>query len=452
MIYLRFARFLFPLALTSVLLEIGTQALNAGMARVPNATTTLAAFGVAWGLVLFLTSPLAQARELGMVMGDGPAARQQVRRFVLLVGLLLWLGLGLLALTGVGHYAIEDLHNIDGDLAAAVRYVLLWLMPYPLIRGLSLYHAGLLIRHRRTALVSYAIISSMVVSVATVFLLLQVDWVLAVPMRLPILGVYASIIVELAIILWGYRRMVRALPVAARAVSTVQPISVAPTFGAILRFFWPLAFIMMIQEFSRPLINLFVSRQSDGPEALAVLAVVYILGRVPYGWLNDTRNLASAFREEADSLHHIRRFIAGCALLSALIMGLLFWTGLRDLILLRLIGLEPLLAAMSRTPLHLFTAFSVVVAIRAYYHGLGLVERRTAALAPSAPLRLAAIWSTLVVLPFFAVSGATLGVAALFSGFLAEAITVWWGVRGQQRAGEALRRYRASVHPHRVES
>ncbi len=426
MIYLRFARFLFPLAITSVLLELGTQALNAGMARVPQATTTLAAFGVAWGLVLFFTSPLGQARELGMVMGDGAAARQQVRRFVLIVGLLLMLGLGALALTGLGHYAIEDLHNIDGDLAASVRYVLLWLMPYPLIRGLSLYHAGLLIRHRRTALVSYAIMGSMAVSVATVFLLLGVDWVIAVPMRLPIIGVYASMLVELAIILWGFQRMVRALPVA--GTGKAPPLL---TVRVIIRFFWPLALIMMIQEFSRPLINLFVSRQSDGPEALAVLAVVYILGRIPYGWLNDTRNLASAFRAEGASLYHIRRFTIGCAVLSMLLMVLLFWTPLRDVILTRLIGLNPLLAAMSHTPLYLFTAFSVVVAIRAYYHGVGLVERRTAALAPSAPLRLLAIWGTLVVLPLFAVSGATLGVAALFSGFLAEAITVWWGVRGR---------------------
>ncbi len=427
MVYLRFLRFLLPLAITSIVLEFGTQALNAGMARVPLATTTLASFGVAWGLILFFTSPLAQAKELGLVMGTGRAARQQVRRFVLCTGVLLTVALGSLAATPLGQLAIEDLHNIDNELAAAVRTILLWLMPYPLIRGTSLYHAGLLIRHRRTTSVSYANVAGIGTSIVAVFSLLTQPWIAAAPIRLPIIGVYAGILVELALILWGFHRTMQQ-----PSVPVEQSNEVTPTIGMIIRFFWPLALIMMIQEFSRPLINLYISRQSDGPEALAVLAVVYILGRIPYGWLNDIRNLPAAFRSEANSLVHIRRFAIGCALLSVGIMFLLFWTPLRETILRQLIGLDPTLASMSRVPLAFFPLFSVVVAIRAYYHGIGLVEHRTAALAPSAPLRLTAIWLTLLALPSFQITGATLGVVALLSGFVAETTTVWWGVRGQR--------------------
>ena len=401
MIYLRFLRFLFPLAITSIVLELGTQVLNAGMARVPQATTTLAGFGVAWGLVLFFTSPLAQAKELGLVMGDGPAARKQVRRFVTAMGVLLTIALGVLAVTPLGQFAIEELHNIDGRLAAIVRTMLLWLMPYPLIRGVSLYHAGLLIRHRRTELVSYAIVAGIGMSIVTVFLLLPLPMIRAVPIRLPILGVYAGILIELILILWNYHRVTRQQKLTSQQSTSCDHVvvDIAPTYSTIIRFFWPLALIMMIQEFSRPLINLVVSRQSDGPEALAVLAIVYILGRIPYGWLNDIRNLASAFRHETDSLHHIRRFATGCGLFSMVTMILFFWTPLREIILRQWIGLDPLLAEMSRVPLYFFVGFSAVVAFRAYYHGLGLLERRTAALAPSAPLRLAAIWGTLLILP-----------------------------------------------------
>lgn len=426
MIYLRFTRFLLPLAITSIVLEFGTQALNTGMARVPEATTTLASFGVAWGIILFFTSPLAQAKELGLVMGEGAAARQQVRRFVLVIGLLLTAGLGLLALTPVGHFAIEDLHNIDATLADGVRTILLWLMPYPLIRCTSLYHAGLLIRHKRTATVSYAIISGIGTSILAVLALLPLPWIAAMPVRLPIIGVYAGIVVELGVVLWGFRYMLRHNP----TEFTPKPVDVAPTIGMIIRFFWPLALIMMIQEFSRPLINLYVSRQSDGPEALAVLAVVYILGRIPYAWLNDIRNLASAFRDEQDSLRHIARFAVGCAAISVGAMFILFWTPVSEQILVGFMQLEPSVAALSQRTLRLFPLFSVVVAIRGFYHGIGLVERRTASLAPSAPIRLAAIWATLLLLPFAQVTGAMLGVIALLNGFVAETIAVWWGVRG----------------------
>jgi len=424
MIYLRFFRFLLPLAITTIVLEFGTQMLNAGMARMPHATETLAGFGVALGIILFLTSPLGQSRELGLVMGEGRAARQQVRRFVLYTGIGLTVLLAGLALTPVGHWVIEDFHSIDERLGMTVRTAMLWLAPYPLIRGLSLYHAGLLIRHRRTTLVSYAMIASMGCSILTVFLALPLPWVVAQPIRLPILGIYASILVELAIILWGFRLVIRH-----ESVATVSD-SIAPSYGAIIRFFWPLALILMMQEFSRPLINLYVSRQGGGPEALAVLAVVYILGRIPYGWLNDIRSLASAFRDEANSLHAIRRFAVGCTLVSLLMMFVCFWTPLREWILGDLVGLSPTLVELSRVPLYIYTAYTVAVAVRAYYQGVALLERRTPALAPSAPARLAAIWLSLLVLPFFGVTGAIMGITALFNGFAVEALAVWWGVRG----------------------
>jgi hypothetical protein len=426
MIYWRLFRFLLPLAITTIVLEFGTQMLNAGMARMPHATETLAGFGVALGIILFLTSPLGQSRELGLVMGEGVAARQQVRRFVLYTGFMLTALLALLALTPMGHWIIEDFHGIDERLGQTVRTAMLWLAPYPLIRGLSLYHAGLLIRHRRTTLVSYAMIASMGCSILTVFLALPLGWVAAEPIRLPILGIYASILVELVIILWGFRTVVRG-----QVATASDPL--APTVGQIIRFFWPLALILMLQEFSRPLINLYVARQENATAALAVLAVVYILGRVPYGWLNDLRSLASAFREEPNSLHHIRRFAFGCTVVSLLMMVVCFWTPLRERILGDLVGLSPELVAMSRVPLYIYTAYTVAVTIRAYYQGIALLERRTPALAPSAPARLAAIWLSLLVLPFFGVMGATMGILALFNGFAVEAATVWWGVRGYKQ-------------------
>jgi hypothetical protein len=76
---------------------------------------------------------------------------------------------------------------------------------------------------------------------------------------------------------------------------------------------------------------------------------------------------------------------------------------------------------------------------------VALVERRTQDLAASAPVRMASIVATLVVLPWVGVTGATLGVAALLAGFSGELVAVWWGVRGRvwwkkRRASTALAR------------
>ena len=425
MSYGRLLRFILPLAVTAIVMELGSQVLNGGMARVPQATTTLAAFGVAWGLVLFLAAPLVQSRELGLALVSNHADLAAVRRFVVLAGTVLMLALASLTLTPLGHSVIEDLHGIDGTLGATVRVALFWLIPYPMIRGLCYFHAGLLLRVRRTAIVSYATLSNLTVSILMVFVLVTLPWVREQPIRLPIIVTFGGLLVELAILLWGVAHYVMPhLP--SQAADGTHP----PTQLAIVRFFWPLALIMFTQEMSRPVINLFVARGANATNSLAILAVMYTLGRMPYGWLNDIRNLSLAFREEPNNRHYIQRFAVGCGLVSFATSVILFWTPLRDIILRDWIGVPAELIPLAFLPLHLFAGFSIAVTVRAYYHGIGIVERRTSALAPSAPARLAAIVLTLFILLWFGVNGAIMGVASLLAGFGVEALVVWWGVRG----------------------
>jgi hypothetical protein len=63
---------------------------------------------------------------------------------------------------------------------------------------------------------------------------------------------------------------------------------------------------------------------------------------------------------------------------------------------------------------------------------VALVERRTQVIAPSAPARILAILGSLIGLPYVGITGATLGILALWSGFFAEMVVVWWGIRGHE--------------------
>jgi hypothetical protein len=246
------------------------------------------------------------------------------------------------------------------------------------------------------------------------------------PIRLPILVLYAGALVELAVVLWGnWRNREHLLGESGSELS----------FSYVVRFFWPLALIMAIQGLSRPLINLFVAREPGGTQALAVLTITYALGLLPYGWLNEIRSLPTAFQDRENSLKHIQRFAVGCGLLSFGIMILLFWTPIRDFILGTLIGVGAELAASAAMPLVVFSFFPLVVMARAYLHGVGLFERRTQAMAPSAPARVMAVLVTLVLLPILGVHGATRGVAALLCGFIVETVVVWWGIRGRAHWG-----------------
>lgn len=424
--YRRLTRFLLPLVITIVVQEFGGQILNAGMARMPNATETLAAFGLAWGLILFLASPLAQSKQMSLVLVDGRHSFRKTWRFVLVFALLLMALQASLVLTPLGDWVIDDLHGIDPHLSSLVRAVLLWLVPVPLLRSTTLFLSGTLIRARRTDVISYATMGSIVFGIATVFILLSLDFIRSQPIWLPILATYTTVLVELFVVLWGFRRYVD-LSQMARPSAQRRPLL---SYAYIIRFFWPLALIMLVQDVSRPVINLFIARGPEGTLALAVLTVVYALGQWPYRWLNEIRNLPPAFHHEDKTLAHIRRFTLASGLLSFAISVVLFWTPLRVFILQRLIGVDPALAVRCRIPLLLYAFFSFVVMVRAYLHGVGLLEHRTQAMAPSAPSRVSAILLALVALPALGIQGATLGVAALLAGFCAETLAVWWGVRG----------------------
>ena len=422
MVYGQFVRFMFPLMITAVALELGWQFLNGGMARMPQATRTLAAFGLAWGLKDFLGSSIWQARQLGLVLSDSHRARGKLQLFLFLFALPFALALALMGGTRMGDWVIEDLHGVEEDVAQVVMVALLWLAPLPLVEGQQRFYSGLLLRVRRTDVVSYATVAGIVVSIAAVFVLLPTEVVRQRPIRLPIAVTYIGVLVNLAILLWGYRRYVR---------QVLQEEGEELSFNYIFGFFWPLGLVLAIQGLSRPLINLFVSRGADGTEALAVLAVIYPLGMFPYVWINEMRSLPAAFGEMEDSRYYIRRFIGASGLVSFLIAIVLFWTPLRDYVLEQLIGLERGLAALCRTPLLLLAFFPLVVMVRAYANGVALVERRTQALVPSAPARLGIIVVVLFVLQFTDIHGAELGIAALLSGFVLEASVMWWGVFGR---------------------
>jgi progressive ankylosis protein len=231
---------------------------------------------------------------------------------------------------------------------------------------------------------------------------------------------------EFVIIYWGFKRYI-VLTDQADWAPERPPL----TYRYLLKFFWPLALVMFVQELSRPLINLFIARGPDGTVALAVLSISYALGQWPYRWLNEIRNLPPAFHTEDPDLRRVRRFAAVAGLFAFALSVVLFWTPLRDVILLQLVGVEADLAAHSHLPLMLYSFFAFVVMIRAYLHGVGLLERRTHAFALSAPARILAILILLIGLPFLGVTGATLGVAALLGGFAAETLALWWGVRGR---------------------
>ena len=424
--YLRFTRFLLPLVLTILIFEFGAQSINAGMARMPDATRVLAAFGLAWGLVTALSSPLAQIRYAGLVLVEDKRDFWRVLNYVGALALVMVAVQWLLGGTSLSRHLLEGLHGIDLETSDRVRAMMIWLLPMPLLRGMTQLGTGVLTRGKRTGAVSIATTLSVAAGLGTVVVLLQVDAIRTRPIWLPILVLYAATLTEfITIICYLWRFFSSGLP---------DELDRPPiTFAAFFRFTWPLALMNFMQESSRPLINLFVVRGAHGAEAMAALTVAYTLGQWTYRWLNELRALVPPFHSELRSYRPFLLYAYWCGLVAFTICLLLFWTPLRTILLEQVIGLTPALAELSRVPLQIYTFFPFVVVHRAHFHSIAFMARDTLPMAVGAPMRTGAILVALLALPQFGVQGATLGVAALLAGFTSETVTLWWLILGKKQ-------------------
>ena len=425
--------FLLPLVITELIFELGIQVINGGIARIPRPTETLAAYGIAWGLTSFLNGTVSQTRQMSMVLVHDRATFHTVLRCVAGFGGLHFVLLASLAFSPIGLWVIDVLHAVEPSLGSIVRRALGYLLPFPLIVGLTRFLSGLLLQIRRTDIVSYAMMTGISMSVVAVFVFLPTQTVQSDPILLPIIATYFGIITELAVIMYGYKRFVKRgldqpskvpqnFPPTVGSALNPSPLSLSYT----LRFYWPLAVTIGIQGLSRPIINLFVVRGADGTEAMAVLTIVYTLAHLPYGWLNELKNLPTAFQQQDPSARFIRRFTVGCGLLSFVVMAVMFWTPIRFFLLSTLIGVDHEFAMHCTVPLIIFSFFPLAVTVRSYLHGIALRDHRTNIITPSGPARASAIIIVINVLMLFDLHGAICGVAALYSGFVVETIVVRW--------------------------
>jgi len=152
-----------------------------------------------------------------------------------------------------------------------------------------------LLRHKRARLVSLASAADIAVQIGTV-----VFFAVAVVgseghltgstmslLRLPACCVYSGVLARLLVCCGGYLYYVDlpATPVTA-AGKGANGFLLGSGVIETLMFAYPLALTNLAANATRPLVNLAVSRSSDGTDGVAVLTACYPLVHFVYGWLN----------------------------------------------------------------------------------------------------------------------------------------------------------------------
>ena len=438
-----------PLAATWLMMAVEGPYLAAVVARLPEPTLGLAAYGVAVALAVLMEAPVIMLLSASTALVDNAVSYRRLRTFAHGLNAFSTLLLLFVLVPPVHRGLMLGVLGLPEDLAR-LTYVALWcFLPWPAAIGYRRFWQGVLIRSGRTRLVAAGTVVRLVsMSVAALVLALATDLAGAA------VGASAlsfGVVVEAAVARWMARGSIRSLlvptdrketaaaPPAVSAdphdiaeigragVSTADPES-APAaeggelrFAEIGRFYVPLMLTSLIGIAIQPMLTFFMGRAASPVESLAVFPVVTSLGFI-------FRSVGLSFQDAVIALlgrgdegyAEIRRFAIGLGATLSGILGLIAFTPLSHYWFVHVSGLTPVLADFAIPAAQVLTPVPFLGVILSLQRG-ALIRHRT-----TGPIILATAAEISAVAAVFVLVGWGLGwvgATAAFTGFLFGRLT-----------------------------
>jgi O-antigen/teichoic acid export membrane protein len=426
--------FFVPLILSTELHQLSHSLVHAFLARLGDPITTLAAFSVAFAFNTTFSGIVSVETQAGMSYITDKPSFWRVARFYFAVSLVPFFLIEAVALTPLGDWLFGELMRASAEvtrlakLAAAI--MALWIFPNQ-VRNLA---TALCMMHRRTLPISYSTIIRLI-SQALMLLVLPFWMEGAVAGAASLVG---CMTVEALYMYWVSRDYYAELPAGGGEKASYRQM-----WG----FSWPLMITQITENGVTFVINFFLGRLANPDLALAAFGVVNALNSLVASPLRNLVQTAQALVHSRHDLRVMLQFAHRVTLVYVMLVGALFYTPMRDVILSGIMGLPGHLSHYATPGVQMLLLVVIVWGYASLLRGLLAAMRQTRAIAGSAVIRLlvvTAVGSVTLIAPHL--NGAAVGVAAVGAAFLAEALILGWRVaRYTRTAGPLFPRERERV-------
>ena len=195
------------------------------------------------------------------------------------------------------------------------------------------------------------------------------------------------------------------------------------TLGRLSRFWLPLQATWLMMAVEGPFLAAIIARLPDPKFNLAAYGVAFSLAIMVEAPVIMMMSASTALVDSAGNYRRLRNFTWLLNIGITAVMVLLIFTPAWDLVILRLIKLNPEVARLAHTSLIILLLWPAAIGYRRFYQGLLIRTGLTRQVAWGTVVRLVTmLLTTVVVLKTTDLAGAWVGACALSTGVFAEAV------------------------------
>lgn len=289
-----------PLAAGWLLMTVEVPILAAFIARAAEPEINLAAWGVAFPVVLLFGAPALALLATSTTFSKDWDSFRKLRRFAI-VFLALLTGLhALVAFTPLYYFVTERIYGVPTELLEPARTGLRIMVPFAAAIGIRRVNNGVLIRFGYTRAVTLSAVTRLSVDAI----------VIAIFQFLPEVSgiVFASVTFTAGVCGEAVYSTLRVRPVLRNQLRTASPPVEPLTLSSLLRFYTPLVMTILIQVLLQPIVVAALSRLPNPIPSLAVwpvlTSVVSVISSAGYAYVEAVVVLL----DEPRALHSLYRF------------------------------------------------------------------------------------------------------------------------------------------------